>query len=50
MHSAQEYQYVQDELRRQQAAVHAKLQEKDAEMGRLVSQVAASKPGGVRDV
>jgi len=33
-----EYQYIQDELRRHEAAVDSKLQEKDAEIARLMNQ------------
>uniref|UniRef100_A0A914WIR4 Golgin-84 n=1 Tax=Plectus sambesii TaxID=2011161 RepID=A0A914WIR4_9BILA len=36
-----EYQYIQDELRRQHSAVQSKLQEKDAEIARLMSQSTA---------
>ena len=35
----QEYQYVQDELRRQHVEVQSKLHEKDAEIARLLNQV-----------
>lgn len=34
-----DYQYIQDEMRRQHLALQTKLQEKDAEITRLLNQV-----------
>jgi hypothetical protein len=40
-HLKQEYQYTQDELRRQHTQVHSKLQDKDAHIATLMQQVAS---------
>jgi hypothetical protein len=37
----QEYQYTQDELRKQQTAFHVKLAEKDNELTRMLQMVCA---------